>query len=719
MVLVILLLIIVMVYFSMNNLNNFNGFNQFLSMGGCAQNKPEFSCVSGVDTCSIGQATSVVIRKGCGPNYTLVGLQPTDKNQILITNDLGSISWASQCTLAGMNNVVTSIRSGGILINTTAGSSNGCLRTLLPTNNNQVPVVDNLGNLTWIDISSLTTGMGTVTNILTVDGITGGPITTSGTIGLDGWEIVTGSKIFRPKTGIVGKLGDPTHVITEADLITLILYNSTVTHSITTRATSNYKWSTPISNPSILSLVSCNAFGNLDYLQASSSGQILVSSGGGVPTWINQCDLAGLNTTVTSLSANTSGSGIVLNNGNLTDCLRTLISPGINQVLVTDGTNNIKWIPQSSIGGGGGGSGTVTQINTIDGITGGPITTMGTLGLDSWQIDPVSKSLRPKISNIGTVGDSTHIVNQGYYNTLTLNNGANFQNITTRATSTYNWSTPIGNPVSTSLITCDISGNLNYSTPGGNNSVLTTNNLGALTWIQQCAFAGLNNTTSSLNANNVGSGIVLNTGTASNCLETLTSSVPNQVLTTDGSNNIKWASLSSVIPDDELLFEATYNPLVSTGFTGSGDEIIKYDTVLQNNLPELTYTSITGTFTFSVSGRYKISADLNFAITSIGNQGNTFCKLSFINGTNIAGTELFASPVLFGNNKSAGGRYIDKTLNFQRSINIVAGQTYIIALRIISDDASGITELSPSALAPLNPFPVIAGFISINRIKLF
>jgi hypothetical protein len=306
-------------------------------------------------------------------------------------------------------------------------------------------------------------------------------------------------------------------------------------------------------------------------------------------------------------------------------------------------------------------------------------------------------------------------VSDGYIVTLRLNNGANFNNITTRATTNYNWSTPTGNPTAISLITCDTSGNLNYSSPPpGGNQVLTTNGAGNITWVQQCAFAGLDNTTTSMPAAPVGSGVVLNTGAASNCLQTLTSPGINQVLVTDGTNNIKWVSQTSISGSGQF-FEATYNPLVSTGFVGTGDQIIIYDTIVQNNLPELTYNALTGVFVFSVSGWYKISANQNLAITSIGNQGNTYCKMSLINGTNTSGTEISMGPVSFGNNKTAGGRFADKSANIDRIVNVTAGQSYIFAIHVVSDDTGAIIEFSPAVLAPLSPYPVIAGTINISR----
>jgi hypothetical protein len=57
----------------------------------------------------------------------------------------------------------------------------------------------------------------------------------------------------------------------------------------------------------------------------------------------------------------------------------------VGQVLKWDGT---KWTPQNDISDTGTAGGTVTQVNTGAGLTGGPITTSGTIGLSSTGVTP-------------------------------------------------------------------------------------------------------------------------------------------------------------------------------------------------------------------------------------------------------------------------------------------------------------------------------------------
>lgn len=77
-------------------------------------------------------------------------------------------------------------------------------------------------------------------------------------------------------------------------------------------------------------------------------------------------------------------------NGNGTAASPLNIAPQgaqTGQVLKWDGT---KWIPQDDVSSTGTGGGTLTQINTGPGLTGGPITTTGTIGLSNTGVTPGS-----------------------------------------------------------------------------------------------------------------------------------------------------------------------------------------------------------------------------------------------------------------------------------------------------------------------------------------
>ncbi|MEY3239905.1 MAG: hypothetical protein RIR11_1343, partial [Bacteroidota bacterium] len=107
----------------------------------------------------------------------------------------------------------------------------------------------------------------------------------------------------------------------------------------------------------------------------------------------------------------------------------------VGQVLKWNGTT---WTPQNDIIATGQNGGTVTEINTSNGITGGPITTTGTLGLSntgvipgpygsSSQIPVITVDAQGRISNVFTVVPSPGTINiTGGAGIAVQPNGINF-----------------------------------------------------------------------------------------------------------------------------------------------------------------------------------------------------------------------------------------------------------------------------------------------------
>ena len=307
------------------------------------------SCPGSQTKCAT--TTSVVLKKVCGNESSLVGLQPDGPNQVLTTNDTGSIEWENQCSFNGMNNLTTSAKNAGFIINT--GSSTNCLATLSPTQSNQIPIVDANGNLTWINVSDLLGMIAfaiTTLDGLAANGVPGGVLNSSGTLGFDSWQIDPTSKALEPKTSLVGSLGDPTHILSSTNQVALKLYNGANAQTI-------------------VLVLSVHTHGELHhqiqfqlllfkqilqeiyliYLTGGSSSQVLVTGPGNVPVWIEQCMFDGMNINALSVAFNGSGmtiSGVVANNGNASNCLVT-INPGTsainsaNKVFVTDSSGNM------------------------------------------------------------------------------------------------------------------------------------------------------------------------------------------------------------------------------------------------------------------------------------------------------------------------------------------------------------------------------------------
>jgi hypothetical protein len=103
----------------------------------------------------------------------------------------------------------------------------------------------------------------------------------------------------------------------------------------------------------------------------------------------------------------TLSSNLVINQG--IDIIDSTGSRGTSgQVLTSNGSGNVYW--STVTGGGGGGSGSLTQVNTGNGLTGGPITTTGTISV---------------VANAGIIANSTGVfVNAAYINTISANSAS-------------------------------------------------------------------------------------------------------------------------------------------------------------------------------------------------------------------------------------------------------------------------------------------------------
>ncbi len=257
-----------------------------------------------------------------GANTIAVGNTLRGGNVTVSSN----LNISSNATISGNLSVSIIIANGGFGTATQVLSSNG-------------------SGMYWGTVSS--GGGGTVTNIATGNGLTGGPITSTGTV-----SVLANSGIVANGTGV--------HVLANSGIIangTGVFVNSSYIASLT-------------SNNSL-------------YLGEVAAASYVNTSGA--------YTISGIHT----LNAN-----IIFNNN------KVIIANGgfgtATQVLSSNGTS-MYWATVSS-----GGGGTVTNIATGNGLTGGPITSTGTVSV---------------LANTGIVANGTGVyVNSSYISTLTSNN---------------------------------------------------------------------------------------------------------------------------------------------------------------------------------------------------------------------------------------------------------------------------------------------------------
>ena len=388
----------------------------------------------------------------------------------------------------------------------------------------------------------------------------------------------------------------------------------------------------------------------------------------------------------------------------------------MNKVLITDSSGNVTWGLQSALP-------FVSSVGTsnglaVGGVAGGTITSTGTIGLYGWEIVLNSDDyvLRPQGTNVGNIGDSTHVINQIYDTTLTIvGSNSNAVNITASAT-TSNYNITLPPQINSSF---------------GNNAVMSITNTGIATFntkLQQdnvtLPFNFITETpaTSPFNATTLNSvyafdfttfgssgnfSVVIPDATGSNagfslCIYKSSSDNVNLIITTVSNQQINaatsytliaqgqavllvaqnasnWVIMGTSIPSFYVplplaqYFTAEYYPVAQSAIYGPGSQIIAYTNVLNNNLPGVTYNTGTGVFTFTIGGTYTIFVDQTIGWT-LDSAANTYIKLSFINGTTTSGTEITNGPCLFPNyqtnaltnNVSAGSNtYMPGTYNIE------------------------------------------------------
>jgi len=229
---------------------------------------------------------------------------------------------------------------------------------------------------TWIASG----GTGTVTSVGTGTGLTGGPITTTGTISIDS-SVITSieSKVAKAGDTMSGNLDLGSHKITSVASPT----------ADSDAATKGYIDSRPAGTGTVTSVNSGSGLsggpitgvGTLEVKYDNST----IDLNGSSALQVKDSGITNAKIANATIDLTTKAAYVPVNKNG--DTMSGILNMGSNKITsVASPTADSDAATKGYVDSKPAGTGTVTQVNTGTGLTGGPITTTGTLGVDSTKV---------------------------------------------------------------------------------------------------------------------------------------------------------------------------------------------------------------------------------------------------------------------------------------------------------------------------------------------
>ena len=385
-------------------------------------------------------------------------------------------------------------------------------------------------------------------------------------------------------------------------------------------------------------------------------------------TYVQNTDSRTLSGNLNFTGANSYFSGKTTHNDNV------ILNPGISiidstgsqgtvgQVLASNGTGNVYW---SSVSGG---TGTVTSVGSGNGLTGGTITGSGTLSV---------------LANSGIVANTTGVfVNTSYIATLSANaatylNGKTESNLNVNSSVTSNTANLASYVIANSGIVSNTTGvfvNTAYIATIAANSASYLGSIAAANYVQNTDSRTLSGNLNFTGANSYFSGkttfnanAVLNPG-ISLIDSTGAQGTAGQVLTSNGSGNVYWSSVSGGGSTTSALTQtftgdgSTTNFTLTTSVAGQNNIIVSMNGLVQIPVTHYTISGTTLSFTTApYTGAVVEARNFENGSSGSGVSVNVNAQYAWSNTQTFTNTITFSTNILVGTSVNAASHTIGTT----------------------------------------------------------